>query len=102
VPSLCFQGPFGIASYPRPADGSEPAIGAPEGSITKVINNEFMIKSTGFETYPDMSTRVIPGKMPAPKDTNSNRLKMSKPVEPAKEPFVMKRFQGAQARVVTK
>ena len=68
----------------------------------QVINNEFSNKSTGADMYPDVSGRVIPGKMPAPKDTNSNRLKMTKPEEPPDKPFVMKRFQNVPARTVSK
>jgi hypothetical protein len=44
------------------------------------------------------------GKMPAPKDTNSNRLKTKANTEqPApKEKFIMKRFQNIPAKTTNK
>lgn len=92
------NGPFGVASYPRLPDGSI-KFGPPDGTIEKVINNEYANKSTGSESYPDISGRVIPGKMPPPKDTNSNRLKTHKGDPEVKEPFVMKKFQNVKPRV---
>jgi hypothetical protein len=65
----------------------------------QVIHNEYGKKSTGLETYPDTSCRTIPGKMPPPKDTNSNKLKAIKTDEEEKKPFVMKKFQNVPSRV---
>jgi hypothetical protein len=40
--------------------------------------------------------------MPPPKDTNANRLKTYKGEEEEKAPFVMKRFQNAEAKIQTR
>lgn len=95
------KGPFGKASYPRsPQESSSgTSFKPPPSSISKVIHNEYGKKSTGQETYPDTSCRVVPGKMPPPKDTNSNRLKTVKDDETEKKPFVMKKFQNVPSRV---
>jgi len=96
------KGPFGKASYPRsPQDQStEYSFRPPVSSINKVIHNEYGKKSTGQETYPDTSCRTVPGKMPPPKDTNSNRLKTLRPDETdGKKPFIMKKFQNVPSRV---
>lgn len=64
-----------------------------------MIHNEYGKKSTGLETYPDTSCRTIPGKMPPPKDTNSNKLKTFQKNDDIKQPFVMKKFQNVPSRV---
>jgi hypothetical protein len=103
-PPIPFKGPFGIPSYPQTtnSDGTISRL-APKNSIGPVIGYEFAVKSAGQEIYPDVSGRVVAGKMPPVRDTVANKLKTRSPEEPdTKEPFTMRRFQNIPARVQSK